>query len=151
LLVLLAIGFLLLRLFPTVSDRLFANPVLGQLIGFLILTLPISLYFALSEAAPRQATWGKRRMGLQVTRKSGAPISKARSLVRTAVKFLPWELSHTLIWQLVRFQPGTESPLANVGFTVVWGLVGLNLVSLLLTPSHQTLYDLVADTVVTKT
>jgi hypothetical protein len=49
-------------------------------------------------------------------------------------------LAHTSIWQ-IRFAPSASSPLITAGFVLVWILVGTNLVSLLRSRSHQTLYD----------
>jgi len=43
-------------------------------------------------------------MGLRVIRTDGARLSKTRALSRTVLKFIPWELTHTLIWQ-IRFAP----------------------------------------------
>ncbi len=45
---------------PWVRIRAFA-------VDYLLITLPVSLYFALSETSSRQANWGKARMGLMVT------------------------------------------------------------------------------------
>ena len=68
-------------------------------------------------------------------------------LARTALKFVPWELAHACIWQIT-FAAGQPSPLISAGFALVWVLVGANLVSLLVSRKHQTLYDWLSDTVV---
>lgn len=73
--------------------------------AFVLDYLPVSLYFALSEASTRQATWGKQKVGLQVMRSDGTPLSLARALARMALKFTPWGLSHTLLWQLTWVEP----------------------------------------------
>ena len=145
------IGVVLLSLlvdaFSDASQWLFADRVGAQLVAFLIVTLPVTLYFAISESSPSQATWGKRRLKLKVTAGDGHRISFWRSLARTLLKFIPWELSHTLIWQLY-FSPQIESIWINYGFTLVYLLIGLNIASLLLTKSHQTLYDFLTNTYV---
>jgi uncharacterized RDD family membrane protein YckC len=150
LLLLLWVGVTLIGIFPGFSERVSANPLLGQLLGFVTVTLPVSLYFALSEASPRQSTWGKRRMHLQVVDTAGSRLSVARALLRTALKFIPWELAHTCIWQLTRagYDP---APWVVVGFVVAWVLVGANSVALMLTSRRQTLYDLLACTQVIST
>jgi uncharacterized RDD family membrane protein YckC len=132
-----------------ISQWLFAERVRALLTGFLLLTLPISLYFALSESAPRQATWGKRKLGLKVTDHNGERNSLWRSLARTGLEFIPWELSHTLIWTIY-CAPGTNSNLVNYGFVLVYVLIGLNLASLLMTKKHQAIYNLLAKTYVVK-
>jgi uncharacterized RDD family membrane protein YckC len=86
-------------------------------------------------------------MGLRVVRTDGARLSKTRALTRTALKFIPWELTHTLIWQL-RFAPQELAPMVSLGFILVWLLVGSNVVSLAMSASRQTLYDGLAGTYV---
>jgi uncharacterized RDD family membrane protein YckC len=140
---------LLVNSLSSLNQWLFAERVRAQLTGFLLLTLPISLYFALSESATRQATWGKRKLGLKVTDHNGERISLWRSLARTALKFVPWELSHTLIWNIV-LSPQSNSNLVNYGFVLVYVLLGLNLATLILMKKHQTIYDLLAKTYVVK-
>ena len=145
------VGIMLLSLLANAlfdtSQWLFADRVRAQLTAFLIVTLPVTLYFAISESSSSQATWGKRRLKLKVTDHNGKQISVWRSLARTLLKFVPWELSHTLIWQLY-FSPQIESVWINYGFTLVYLLIGLNIASLFLTKSHQTLYDLFTNTYV---
>lgn len=113
----------------------------------MLVTLPVTLYFASLESSSWQATWGKRTMGLRVVRTDGARLSKTRALTRIALKFIPWELTHTLIWQL-RFAPQELAPMVSLGFILVWLLVGANVVSLAMSASRQTLYDRLAGTYV---
>ena len=132
---------------PGLVNALFGNPFTGELTGFLLITLPVTLYFALNEASPRQATWGKRKLGLRVMRLDEQRLSRGRSLWRTALKFVPWELAHACIWQ-VSFSAGQPSVLIGAGFALVWLLVGANVVRLLLSRTHQTLYDWLSASVV---
>lgn len=129
------------------NEWLFADRIRAQFVAFLLVTLPVTLYFAISESSPSQGTWGKRRLKLKVTDQNGQQISAWRSLARTVLKFIPWELSHTLIWQIY-FSPQTESAWINYGFVLVYLLIGLNIACLLLTKTHQTLYDLLTSTYV---
>jgi hypothetical protein len=39
----------------------FDDPIVGEFIGFVVLTLPVMLYFAISEASAAGATHGRRR------------------------------------------------------------------------------------------
>ncbi len=129
------------------NEWLFGDRIRAQFVAFLIVTLPVTLYFAISESSASQATWGKRRLKLKVADRNGNQIGVWRSLARTLLKFIPWELSHTLIWQIY-FSTQIESIWINYGFTLVYLLIGLNIASLLLTKSHQTLYDLLTNTYV---
>jgi uncharacterized RDD family membrane protein YckC len=55
LIVVVAVGVGMNTAFPAVSGQIFGSPVSGQIIGFLMVTLPVTLYFALSESSRRQA------------------------------------------------------------------------------------------------
>ena len=132
-----------------INECFFAERVRAQVSAFILVTLPVTLYFALSESSARQASWGKQRLRLKVIDSDGNRIGIRRSLARTWLKFIPWELSHTLIWD-INFQTNINASFINIGFVMVYGLIGLNLASLLLSKTHQTLYDFIAGTRVEK-
>jgi uncharacterized RDD family membrane protein YckC len=129
------------------NQWLFANRVRAQFVAFLLVTLPVTLYFAVLESSARQTTWGKGRLKIKVTDGAGNRIGFGRSLGRTLLKFVPWEISHTLIWQIY-FPPQTEAVWVNYGFGLVYLLIGLNILSLVISRTHQTLYDLLTHTCV---
>jgi uncharacterized RDD family membrane protein YckC len=145
-----ALGSALNAHLPDVADQVFSNPIAGQGAGFLLVTLPVSVYFVLLESSRWQATWGKRRMQLRVVGVDGTRLSRARSVSRTALKFMPWELAHTCIWQ-ISVAPQEPSPLITAGFAAVWLLVGANALSLMVRRTRQTLYDHIAGTLVVST
>ena len=145
--VLVAGGAWLARSSQPLARVLFGGPVTGEATGFLLITLPVTLYFALFEASSRQATWGKGRMGLMVTDLVGMRLSPLRSIGRTVLKFIPWELAHACVWQ-VSFARDPSSVIYVVGFAIVWLIIGANVVRLLVSPARQTLYDRAAGTVV---
>lgn len=58
----LALLFLFLKAIFSIKPLQFATWVESQFMGFLFVTLPITLYFALSESSIQQATWGKQRL-----------------------------------------------------------------------------------------
>lgn len=124
----------------------FANPNSGEISAFLLLVLPVILYFALFESSSWQATWGKRKIGLCVINAQGERLSLGRSLVRSFIKFLPWELTHACLWRIPGwpFNPQTPSPIISAGLILVWIIVGAYLISLLMSKKHQTLYDMIA-------
>lgn len=119
-----------------------SNPLLSDLTTFVILILPVILYFAWQESSAKQATWGKRKVGLRVVTATGESLSLKRAVVRSLVKFLPWQLAHTSIYHIF----GVESPpsWATVGLALVWVLVSAYLISLLLTKTHRAPYDWLA-------
>jgi uncharacterized RDD family membrane protein YckC len=129
------------------SQWLFGERIRAQFSAFLLVTLPVTLYFAVFESSPRQATWGKQRLRLKVVDHAENRISFWRALGRTILKFIPWEISHTLIWTIY-FSPEADSVWISYGFALVYLLIGLNILSLVITKKNQTLYDLLAHTYV---
>jgi uncharacterized RDD family membrane protein YckC len=83
------------------------SPFRQDLVAFISLVLPVILYFSLSESSARQATIGKRKLGLKVVNGQGERVSAGQALLRSALKFLPWQLAHTAVIQLVS---GNNSP-----------------------------------------
>jgi len=130
-----------------IAQRLFADRVLAQASAFLLVTFPITMYFAIGESSAKQATWGKRRVGLKVVDRNGNRIGFWRAFTRTLLKFIPWELSHTLIWE-ISFSTESFPAFINYGFALVYILIGLNIASLVITKTKQTLYDFLTGTFV---
>jgi uncharacterized RDD family membrane protein YckC len=139
--------FLTLNSIIQIDQVLFTNRVSAQAVAFLIVTLPITLYFAIGESSTKQAAWGKQRLNLKVTDHEGKRIKFWRALARTVLKFIPWELSHTLIWNIY-FSTESFPTYINYGFALVYLLIGLNIVSVAMTKTKQSLYDLLAGTFV---
>jgi len=113
----------------------------------MLVTLPVTLYFAFFESSARQGTWGKQRLKIKVADRFGKRVTLWRAFGRTLLKFVPWEISHTLIWQIY-FSPQTEVVWVSYGFALVYLLIGLNVISLVMTRTRQTLYDLLTQTYV---
>jgi uncharacterized RDD family membrane protein YckC len=126
------------------------SPWLFDLLSFTTLVLPVILYFALCEASSAQATWGKRRVGLAVVSSDGGRLSKAQSLLRSALKFLPWQIAHSSLFHIPGWptSTGPMPPGAMAGLALAYGLAGLYLVGLLRRPGHRTIYDGLAKTLV---
>ena len=133
-----------------VFQVMFADPNISEFSAFLLLVLPVILYFSLLEHSPNQATWGKRKVGLGVIDRHGARISFLRSLVRALIKFLPWELTHACLWRIPGWPlaPTTPSPIIIAGLSMVWILVAAYLVSMFVSKKHQAIYDWIAGTYV---
>jgi uncharacterized RDD family membrane protein YckC len=75
------------------------NPWHAQGIGFLTMTIPVILYFAVSESSAMRASLGKRVLGLVVSRETGGRLPFGYVLLRNVVKFTPWEFGHTVAHQ----------------------------------------------------
>jgi len=74
-------------------DDMISTPINGQLLGFFSLTLPVFLYFFLSENGRSKATYGKRIMNISIC--SNSEKTNPKIFQRNILKFLPWELAHT--------------------------------------------------------
>ena len=136
-----------LVLYLTVGFDWVQNGFLFWLYVFLTVSIPCWLYYSLLESSARQATFGMRLLGLQVTDTDGKRISFGRALVRTIIKLLPFELNH-----LVMFLPtpiwSDPNPGFRAGFVAVNALIILYFVTIFLTRRRQSVHDLVAGTVI---
>ncbi len=131
--------------------NLFAKPLFLDLITFITLILPVILYFTLQESSPKQATWGKCKVGLRLITASGKPLSKGKAFVRSPLKFLPWQLAHTSIYHIKGWPFAPEespTPLVMTGLVLVWVIIGIYLISFLVTKTHRTPYDWLTGTFV---
>jgi uncharacterized RDD family membrane protein YckC len=126
-----------------------AGRVVAQLVVFVVLTVPVTVWFAGWEASSMGATPGKRLLGLRVLTTGGDRLGWPRSLLRTALKLtVPWELAHTAVWDLLVW-PGDQSAAVD---TLLLGLANAAIVvdlASLFVGSRRTPYDRVAGTVVT--
>jgi len=121
----------------------FEDPFRADLIAFLVTVLPVSLYFAVSESSSAQATWGKRKRGLILVDTHGNRLSLGRALARSILKFLPWQIAHTSLFNIPGWPLSTgEMPFwVTVGLASMWILVGIYVVTLIVSKQNQTLYD----------
>lgn len=87
-------------------------------------SVPVWLYFWLSDASGRGATLGKRIFGIRVAREDNKALGLGRAFARTVVKLLPWELVH-----LSAFALSNDLDTFSVAQTV--GLAAANLLMLI--------------------
>jgi uncharacterized RDD family membrane protein YckC len=151
-------AILLLAIFASITLGIFhlqpdqgAHPVLFDAVAFVTIVLPVILYFAIQESSPRQATWGKRCLGLRVIAKDGSRLSFVQALLRSGVKFLPWQIAHTCLFHIHGWPFAVQSfpNWVMTGFIVMYVIVAVYLLTLLVKP-HRTPYDWIAGSVVVK-
>lgn len=99
--VLFGASMLILTVTGSLPNWLAYGTAVAQLLGFAVLVLPVGVYLWATESSRRQATVGKRALGMRVVTLTGERPRRLRILVRTAVKLLPWEWAHFWVWQLM--------------------------------------------------
>lgn len=126
-----------------------ADKLSGHIIGFATMTLPVVLYFTFLEAGRGGASFGKRLLGVRVVDASGEPVGIPRSLVRNALKFLPWEVAHAAIWH-VPDRPFLD-PMPPINLSISIGALALALIYIAsMFFGGRTIYDRIAGTGVIK-
>src|SRR5690625_4289686 len=101
-------------LFPSLQNLFQGSLVVSQLTGFMVITFPVSLYFIICDSRLVGRTFGKKKVGIQVVNQLGKPLSIPHSIMRIILKFLPWELSHFLVYRLVNIGDEVVPLLLNI-------------------------------------
>ena len=111
------------------------------------ISVPSWAYFTLSDASSGGATLGKRVLGLRASVVDGGRIGLGPALARTAIKLLPWELTHLTFFALSP-RLGTFSGLQLGLLWVIYGLFAVYLVVALRNGGERSVHDLVVGTTV---
>ena len=112
------------------------------LASLLLISLPSWAYFILFDASPSGATLGKRVVGLRAARVEGSPLGLRRAVLRTAVKLLPWELTH-----LTMFALSPELGTFSLQLGLLWAVYALLALYLFVALRHEgrrSVHDLAA-------
>jgi uncharacterized RDD family membrane protein YckC len=136
----------------TVTSSLFEvrqgglHPYLGQLIGFLTLTLPVITYSYLTETSKWKATIGKRILKLTVLTSENK--TKKNVLLRNVLKYLPWELAHTGVHWIFYYESiGRETPIWTwIILIVPQIMVFIYFVSIVISKGQSSVYDRISAT-----
>jgi uncharacterized RDD family membrane protein YckC len=124
------------------------NGWLLEAYALLTISLPVWLYFAFTESGPRQASLGKRWLGIRVSGLDGERLDFKTALLRTFVKLLPWELTHVAIFCPIPLWDAPNDALMRPLFMLSTFLVGSWFVTAILTKHQQGPHDLLMKTVV---
>jgi len=126
-------------------DLNFGSPIKNQILSFFMLTLPVFLYFYLSERSARNATIGKKVMKLEVVS------NKGNIFLRNFLKFLPWEIGHIGVYQIVFYdQQQLPTPIWLWSVLIIPQLIVLiYLISTILSKGKRSIYDLISNTEIT--
>ena len=146
LIVVLIIGFL----FPSMQNLFNGSVIIAQLTGFLLVTLPVSLYFIISDSYVGKQSIGKKKVGIKVIRNNGEAVSVLRMAFRTLLKFLPWELSHFLAFRLIHIGEGEVPLIYYLLGILIYALMFGYILSAIFTKRKQSIYDILTKTQVVK-
>jgi uncharacterized RDD family membrane protein YckC len=140
--------FVLFMAFYPISDMvqttINGSAAHAQLLGFGLLTLPTLLYFILSETSIHRASIGKRLLKIRVVN----PDNRThRVLIRNLIKFLPWEIAHTGVYQSFYADPSTNPAIETILLLTVPQVVVMAYVLGIFADKGRTaFYDTVAGT-----
>ncbi|WP_142829348.1 RDD family protein [Planococcus soli] len=137
-------------LMPSLQGWFQQSQVTAQLAGFLLLTLPVSLYFIITDSRVGKQSIGKRKMQIRVVDENNRSISICQSIFRIALKFLPWELSHFMAYRMIYMEDGEVLLVDYFIGGLIYGLILLYVLMVFLTKNNQSFYDYFAKTYVVK-
>jgi uncharacterized RDD family membrane protein YckC len=126
-------------------DLNFGSPIKNQLLSFFLLTLPVFLYFYLSEKGIHKATLGKRFLKLKIASKTN---EKEHLFLRNLLKFLPWEIAHIGVYHIVFYNNLQEETPIWVWCTLIIPqvIVLMYFLSVILSKENRSVYDVISNT-----
>lgn len=119
------------------------GPSAWDLVALLTLVGPVTVLFAVQEASPAHATFGKRRLQLRIVTVTGDAPSFGRTLARSVVKFMPWQLAHTAVFRLAA---GSDSVTFLLLAMMAQLIVVASILMMIFDAQHRALHDLIAGT-----
>jgi uncharacterized RDD family membrane protein YckC len=131
----------------SMTEEWFKESINLQLYVTLSISLPVWLYFAYFDSKMSNGTFGKRLFRLSVNSISGQKISFGKSLSRSILKLLPWELAHIGV---IFPEPLYFSAQTGVRWLTYVGMLLflIYVLSIVVTEKRQTLYDKYLNTLV---
>ena len=96
----------------------------------------------------KQATIGMRALSLRVINVNGGRINLGQALLRGAVLLIPFEVNHTVMFNLLPRGGGPPPLTFWFGIVGVWIVIAVYIAAILVTPRRQSVHDLVAKTMV---
>lgn len=126
----------------------FADPLGIEAFVLLTVSLPSWLYFILGDASAGGATIGKRALRMRVVQVDGNRARLSRVVLRTLVKMIPWELTHTaLLVPVPLFAAGAVPTLEQtIRLALVYAVLFVQLGVVIKTGGTRGLHDLAAET-----
>ena len=119
-----------------------------DLLAFFTTVFPVVAYFVWSERSAAGATWGKRKLGLRVVDAQSGRISRGQALIRSVVKFTPWQMAHSALLHIPGFPMAPQDPptWSVWMLSAMWLLVAVYLIGLSELGGQRTVYDRISST-----
>jgi uncharacterized RDD family membrane protein YckC len=113
-------------------------------LSFVLIVLPLLLYFIVAEARGARATFGKKLLGLRVELPRSRP-AVVSSSIRAILQLAPWELAHFGIWHAVLF-PHDVARSVGTAFLLLANVLAVVYAGSLFIGDGRTPYDRLAGT-----
>ncbi|NBC29707.1 MAG: hypothetical protein GVY29_06920 [Spirochaetes bacterium] len=115
------------------------------------MSAPMWTYNTLLVSGPRQATLGHRASGVSVVTLDGHPVSAGRSLLRSAVMFVGWELAHVSMFVPRNLATDDPADWQYVGLVAANAYLVAEIVTIIATGGRRSIADLVVGTRLVRT
>ena len=120
------------------------NLIVLNLISFLVMIVPGYLYFTVMEYKFR-FTLGKKVLGLKISNHSDLmPL-----VIRNVLKLLPWQLGHMMVYSMYD-KTWLFDTKSIIYLVLIYGLIGVNSISIVFSKSKQSVYDKLTNTFIVK-
>ncbi|ANU25740.1 RDD family protein [Planococcus versutus] len=136
---------------PSVQEWFQGSRITAQLSGFMLITLPVSLYFIVADSKIGKQSFGKRQMHIKVVNDNNQLLSIGQATVRTLIKFLPWELSHYMAYRMIYLGDADLHQLDYWIGGMIYVLIFLYVFMVVFTKNKQSFYDRLLKTYVVNT
>ena len=143
-LILFPIGFIL----SMILSLILGDPSVGFEMSIRItvsFSIPVWLYFILSDISENGATIGKRIMKIRIETMDGRRLTIKIALIRTAIKLFPWELTHFTFFGLTQ-EWGVFNSSQIILTIVLYPMMFIYLYFMFRTKGQQGIQDRIAKT-----
>ena len=123
------------------------DPITGNIISFITLTLPVFLYFYFFESSTKKGTIGKQIVKIKVINNS-----KKNIFIRVLFKIIPWEIAHFGIhWSVYYNELGAEIPVWNWVVNILPQVIIIfYFITIVFSKGESSFYDKIAKTKIEK-
>ncbi|NNE26512.1 MAG: RDD family protein [Saprospiraceae bacterium] len=123
-----------------ITDSWFESSVNMQLYVLVTISIPVWIYFAYFDSEKSKGTIGKRLFKLSVEDVDGQRITFGRSMGRTLLKLLPWEMAHVGVIFPAPLYFMDEPEVRMLSYIAIFLFITYVL-SILVDKRNQSLYD----------